>query len=43
MTKRVVTYSRVSTEDQAKHGYSLPSTNGSVSQVCRRAGLGGSG
>ena len=25
MTKRVVTYSRVSTEDQAKHGYSLPS------------------
>jgi len=25
MSKRVVTYSRVSTEDQAKHGYSLPS------------------
>lgn len=25
MSKRVVTYARVSTEDQAKHGYSLPS------------------
>jgi site-specific DNA recombinase len=25
MSKRAVTYSRVSTEDQAKHGYSLPS------------------
>ena len=25
MSKRVATYSRVSTEDQAKHGYSLPS------------------
>ncbi len=25
MSKRVVTYARVSTEDQAEHGYSLPS------------------
>jgi len=32
MSKRVVTYARVSTEDQAKHGYSLPSQM----EACRR-------
>jgi len=32
MSKRVVTYARVSTEDQAKHGYSLPSQK----EACRK-------
>jgi site-specific DNA recombinase len=32
VSKRVVTYTRVSTEDQAKHGYSLPSQ----AEACRK-------